>query len=275
MKKNWTPLLSIVIFLLTQGVGGAIATLICGNFDSQHSTIAISPEVLAWTTLLTGVVSILVIRLALKSINFKDAFKPSGARNPHNWGTGLIALTGALAALFGINLLSEQLALPNLMEDEFLDMSQSLIGAISIGVGAPIIEELVFRESITGHLLRNGYKPWMAIAYSALAFGIIHINPAQIPFAALIGIVLGILYWRTRNIWLCSIVHIANNSFAVYEMNRLGEKAKDYSYSDMLGGTGMVWTTMVASLLISAALLWMFCRTYKVADNVTDNSVSE
>lgn len=36
----------------------------------------------------------------------------------------------------------------------------------------------------------------------ALIFGVIHLNPAQIPGAALFGLILGWLYWRSGTIWI-------------------------------------------------------------------------
>ena len=49
---------------------------------------------------------------------------------------------------------------------------------------APLVEELLFRGAIEGHFLQTGKRPGMAILLSALIFGLIHVNPAQVPFAS-------------------------------------------------------------------------------------------
>ncbi|MDQ2793340.1 MAG: CPBP family intramembrane metalloprotease [Bacteroidota bacterium] len=60
-------------------------------------------------------------------------------------------------------------------------------------------------------LLRN-QRPWVAIGQSALLFGLIHFNPAQSVRAALLGLLLGWLYYRTRSLGLCIGLHALNNS---------------------------------------------------------------
>lgn len=72
----------------------------------------------------------------------------------------------------------------------------------------PISEELLFR----GVLLRL-LKPWgkqTAIVISALMFGAFHGNIIQIPFAFLVGLVLGYVTVE-YSIWWAIVLHIFNN----------------------------------------------------------------
>ena len=261
-------MLSALIFLGAQFVGGIIVTLLSVDLEqlvknpdaSENIQVKMSAETLALTTVITGIIAVVLVKWLLKSIHMKEAFTPRNIQSGSHLAWGLLAIIGAFAGIFSTNLLSEQLKLPNMLENEFLDMSQSLIGILSIGVIAPIVEELIFRESIEGQMLRDGASPQKAICLSALAFGIIHINPAQVPFAIIIGVVLGILYWKTRNILLCGLVHIANNMVAVIEMHVMGREAMEGSFADLMGSDAYVWGVMAASLLISAGLLWGFCK---------------
>lgn len=259
----WKPILSVVIFFGVQGVGGVVSVLF--NIFTGEKILHSNSDLISWTTLVTGIISVFLIALILKSIRLKKAFLASGANDVRNWGAGAIALIAAVAGIISINLLSEQVELPNWLESEFMDMSHSIIGIISVGIVGPIVEELVFRESIEGHLLRRGCKPWIAISVSALTFGIIHMNPAQIPFAALIGLILGILYWKTGNVWLCSILHIANNSYSLYEMRTLGPEAMNYRVTDEIGDIGTVWGIIAGCLIMCTALMWLFCKIYRPA----------
>ncbi len=270
--KNWKPLLSVVIFLGMQFLGGIIALLLNSDFintmqeaeetGNAPEQIQFTADELALTTTITGIISILVITFALKTIRVKETFTPSNIKHGKNFLYALIAIMGAFTGIFCTDLLSEQMNLPNMMEEQFIAMSKSPIGIISIGIAAPLVEELVFRESIEGEMLRGGISPLTAIGVSALAFGIIHINPVQVPFAFLIGIILGILYWKTRNVLLCSIVHIANNTIAVIQMNVMGDELKELSYNNIFGGTGITWSIMAGTLLVSVTLLWIFCKKF-------------
>jgi membrane protease YdiL (CAAX protease family) len=104
--------------------------------------------------------------------------------------------------------------LPNLAEHEFELIMASPFGYIIIGLMAPLVEEIVFRGAILRALLRWKSNPWIGILISAALFSVIHMNPAQMPHAFLIGILLGWMYYRTDSIIPVVIYHWVNNSVA-------------------------------------------------------------
>ena len=55
----------------------------------------------------------------------------------------------------------------------------------------------------------------MAIFISGLLFGLIHFNPVQSVFGFLAGMLLAWLYWRTRSVVPCIVVHVLNNALSV------------------------------------------------------------
>lgn len=75
----------------------------------------------------------------------------------------------------------------------------------------PILGEILFRGIILRGYLKN-YTPLKAILLSAFFFGIIHFNVAQFITAFLIGLFLGYLYWQTKSLSLCIVIHIAHNA---------------------------------------------------------------
>ena len=77
--------------------------------------------------------------------------------------------------------------LPNWIEDDLQMLMSSYWGYLAIGLLAPLAEEVVFRGAVLRSLLAQ-MKPWTAIAISALLFSIVHMNPAQMPFASRSGI---------------------------------------------------------------------------------------
>ena len=88
-----------------------------------------------------------------------------------------------------------------------------LYNILVIAVLPALLEEMVFR----GYLLRamRPYGDWFAVGFSALCFGLMHANIAQIPFAVIVGVALGWLYVMTDNIWLPVAVHFCNNAMSV------------------------------------------------------------
>lgn len=75
---------------------------------------------------------------------------------------------------------------------------------------APLVEELIFRGVIMHGLMRN-YRPGKAIFFSGLLFALFHLNPWQFPATFALGLILGWLMIRTRNIYLCIAGHAINN----------------------------------------------------------------
>jgi len=108
--------------------------------------------------------------------------------------------------------------LPDLLEDSFASIESSWAGVLAITIVGPVLEEMLFRGAITTELLKC-YNPKYAIFLSALFFGIFHLNPAQILTAFLIGLLLAWLYYKTQSLWPGILVHIMNNSLAVYFTN--------------------------------------------------------
>ena len=78
---------------------------------------------------------------------------------------------------------------------------------------APIFEEMIFRARLYNILSRNT-SPLMSASLSALAFGVVHLEPIVIIEALLVGVVLSYFYLSKRSIITPIILHIFNNAFA-------------------------------------------------------------
>lgn len=250
MKTIGKPLLAIIIFLVMQFIGGLFAVAATSFFGISSSNS------LALGLILSELITVSIL-FALKMIRSKT-FNPARVK----WKLTPMAFAAALLGIFATNLLSEQLNLPDLMKAQMGDMAKSAFGILAIAIIGPIVEELVFREAIIHNMLKNGAHRWQAILFSALAFGLIHFNPSQVPFAIIMGVILAVIYVKTNNIVLTSIIHIFNNSIAVIELNVLGEHSDEFSYSDILGGTAITWFYIIACAALSYGFLVSFWKKY-------------
>ena len=121
----------------------------------------------------------------------------------------------AFGAIIPSTWLQEQLPeLPNIAEQEFDMILRNRFGYFVVGLLAPFAEEVVFRGAVLRALLRWNRGPWVAIVISAFLFSAVHMNPAQLPHAFLIGVLLGWLYYRTNSIIPGMVYHVVNNSIA-------------------------------------------------------------
>ena len=159
-----------------------------------------------------------------------------------------------VAGMLFINLCSEFIGLPDLMQDTFRAMSRNVFGIISIAIMAPLVEELLFRGAIQGYMLRKGMKPLNAILIASAIFGIVHMNPIQIPFAFAIGLIFGWLYYRTGSVVPGIIGHFINNSIACLQMATLTEEEFNTKTIEWLGA-GPTYALFALSL---AVMIGMF-----------------
>ena len=84
-------------------------------------------------------------------------------------------------------------------------------------VGAPVAEELFFRGLLLRALAGRIGSP-AAVAISAVAFGLVHYEPLQLPVLVLFGVILGVLAVRTRRLGPSICAHAAFNAVAVYSI---------------------------------------------------------
>lgn len=98
----------------------------------------------------------------------------------------------------------------------------TIVISIQVIIIGPIIEELIFRKILLGKLLEKfSNRPIKAIVYSALIFGIVHLNIIQGVAAFGGGIILGLIYYYTKSIKATMFAHILNN-FLIIIPNPIG-----------------------------------------------------
>ena len=204
MKKALSYLL---IFIGLQLVGGAIITtlwnMVAGSSDQTAAK-------LITTTGVIGVVTIVIFLWTRYTV-----VSPTWLRT-RPWMVLFWSVMAALGAIIPSAWIQEQMPeLPNFVEQEFSTIMATPWGYLVIGLLAPFSEELVMRGAILRELLKSEkLTTWTAIAISALMFALIHMNPAQMPHAFLIGLLLGWMYYRTGSVLPGIAYHWANNSAA-------------------------------------------------------------
>ena len=204
----------VLVYFLMQIVGALFAGpfcllyayFVCGSFDMDKAReIAVAP------TMLLGFV-FMGLYLWRKNYLTGDKHLYSPVSIPYlAW-----SLLAGMASMYIIAVLMSELTfLPDLLDQTFDLLQSGWLGILCISVLGPILEELLFRGAITKELLRR-YSPANAILFSGLIFGIFHLNPAQIISACLIGFLLAWLYYKTRSLMACILIHIMNNGLSVY-----------------------------------------------------------
>ena len=269
MKTIWKVLYPALLFLLMQVVFSFLVPLVMilcqpslvkeiiakGTSSATFSSF-VTPATMAIVIILAGL-STCYILWRKGIVRLPEAFDGRSIR----WPQILLGILGVILGVFATDLLSEQLNLPNLIEAEMTEIVGTFWGVLAVAVIGPIVEELVFREGIQGSMLRSGVRPWVAAVVSALCFGIIHLNPAQVPFAFVVGLMLAVIYEKTGNVVITSLLHILNNSVSVALMRVLGDGAEDFTLTRWYNLSPLtVWYPIVVLGFLS---VWSLCLFYK------------
>jgi len=137
--------------------------------------------------------------------------------------------------------------------NKIFESDYGIYGAIlKVAIIAPVVEELVFRGVIMHGLMRN-YSKFTAVFVSALMFALFHLNPWQFPATFILGLLLGILMVRTRNIYLCILGHAINNGLVLVSIQ----------FSNQLQNTSFFQSSkssqlMISTLIAAIALVFIF-----------------
>ena len=170
------------------------------------------------------------------------------------WFTLLWVVFLGLGSILPLQWIYEQLniRLSMEMEEMFKSIMGNRWGYLALGILAPLAEEMVFRGAILRTLLNyfNGRMYWVPIIVSALLFGLVHGNMAQLLNAFLIGILLGWMYYRTESIVPGIVLHWVNNTVA-YTMYKLMPQMNDGKLIDFFHGNNrLMYMGLACSLLV-------------------------
>jgi uncharacterized protein len=145
-----------------------------------------------------------------------------------------------------------------------------LAAALTVGLGAGIGEELLFR-GVLYRLVEEGLGSWVALLVSAAFFGAVHLNNpgatlwAGLAIAIEAGILLALIYLVTRSLWVCMGLHAAWNftQGTVFGIPVSGTTASGWLVSSrsgpdwLSGGAFGAEASVVALALSSLVSAWL------------------
>lgn len=227
---NWETILQVIVvgfFFFSQ----VILPIILGGLGINPAAFDIRGKALYvfFSYLLMATGGLLVLYLSLKPFFPlpKDWFNFT-SNNWFWWGIG--GYLTAIPLVFFVSLLNQQLwqgkggSNPLLfLALEAQDKFALTIFFVTACIAAPIFEEIIFRGFLLPSLTRY-YSVGDSILFSALIFAIAHGSLAEaIPLATL-GLILGIVYTRSRSLLASIMVHSLWNSATLLTLFLLGSK---------------------------------------------------
>lgn len=264
MKKT---LLIIGAFILSQVLAGIITSVaVAIRMNMQGKSIVENFELSSSEMLIALMASEVVIVIATILICRK------GFKEPFLWRvsfrTGLtvviLSIVGFSALVILTEALAEQLSLPDYMKETFKTASLSSLSLWAMAVIGPISEEIAFRYGIVGSLLESKKMPtWLVVLISALIFSLLHMNPAQMLVAFILGLFLGWLYVITQSIWPCIICHVANNAASVILMREYSDNMEEVSLSSLIPDKTWLAIVLCGSAVVLLLSIFVLNRCVK------------
>lgn len=132
---------------------------------------------------------------------------------------------------------------------------QYFVSLLIIAVLPGITEEVLFRGGLQNMLTRWLKSPWAAILITSVLFSAVHLSWYGFLARFALGVVLGLIFHHTKNIWLNILAHFLNNGIAVTIMFVMVRQGKPI---DMAAQESYPWVVgIVAVALVIVLLRWL------------------
>jgi len=264
LPKSW--LLLIMLAVGGSLLGGLVNFLL----------LLIFPGFSGWGEIITYPIIFIppfaVIWFTLKLIDKEIAANPERAvysipvNNPDFGKMGaFLSVILIIPLVFTFNLITEPLTnwmeVPQFFKDFMLQVQSNKVSSFfAIVLFAPLLEELFCRGILLRGLLFH-ISPAKAIFWSALMFGIMHLNPWQAIPAFLLGLLMGWIYWRTNSLWSVILIHFVNNGFSFLITVLYPEMPFDYGFTDVIP-RGWYMVSYIFSLLFTVGVIYYMNKSY-------------
>ena len=183
------------------------------------------------------------------------------------WAVFAWAVVAAIGTMIPSMALQDAMPdVPDITKEAFSAIIRSDFGYTAICIFAPLVEELVFRGAVLRSLLSSNMgHPALAIVVSAVFFAAVHFNPAQMPHAFLVGLLLGWMYFRTGSILPGVAFHWTNNTIT-FVVCRLAPHLQDMTLLEIFQGNmrSMVLSIFFSLMILIPALYQLNIRMKKV-----------
>jgi membrane protease YdiL (CAAX protease family) len=233
-ERQWRAILALPVALAavvaaaaTYAIVGVIRAALTSPPDHHDGVVGVAlhgpPPLLTFSSTLTQDVALVVgaiIVAGLATPGVAPRPEDFGLRSARLWSSLGLVLAGygvfiALSAVWTSALdITDRENVP--VQLGTYDSGLALAAAVLlVCVIAPVCEELFFRGYVFSALRRRGL--FVAAGVTGLAFGLAHVVSSPIGFIvplAALGVILCLLYERTRSLYPCMALHALNNSIA-------------------------------------------------------------
>jgi len=135
-----------------------------------------------------------------------------------------------------------------------------ILAIVAIAVVPAIVEELYFRATLQKIITDWSGKPLLAVVITAILFSAFHFSYFGFLSRMSLGIVLGLIYYYTKTIWLPILMHFVNNAIGVSALYAVRNNPKKI---DQVMDSNLTYYWVIIGLI---ALFILFKQLKKTTD---------
>lgn len=227
-------------------------------------------------------VMLFIPALIFAKIVSKKSFTYLGLKSPIHYSQIFLVAAIAIAAMFlsgGLGELNKIIPIPKnwelifmKMEDDYAEQvmiignmknfSDYIISLIMIAILPAIFEELFFRGALQNLLINWLKNPHVAILVTSFLFSIIHFSYYGFLPRMALGLILGYIFYYSKNIWLSILAHFINNGIAITAMYYATSKGQ--SAKEIMNESYPIWMGVVALIIV----MYFMIRYKKVCEKL-------
>ncbi|MBO9591923.1 MAG: CPBP family intramembrane metalloprotease [Niabella sp.] len=135
----------------------------------------------------------------------------------------------------------------------FKSIPDLLISIVVLALVPAVCEEAFFRGGLQNFMYRGNRNLWLSVIVVSVIFSIVHMSGYGFLSRLALGVILGLIYQLSGNIWLSILAHFINNALAVIVMYTQVQSGKSIAeaMSDKSGSyLGLLAVPVVALLFM-------------------------
>ena len=131
-----------------------------------------------------------------------------------------------------------------------------ILSLLVMAAAPALVEEVLFRGGFQQVLIGWTKNKWAGIILTSVIFSAIHFSYFGFLPRLGLGIVLGLVFFYSKNIWLNILLHFLNNAFVVTQLYAVSRQGK--SIQKPMDESMPLWLGAIALVV-----LWILFRTFK------------
>ncbi len=174
------------------------------------------------------------------------------------------------------NLLKQAQQLENAYKNAMMNMAHMtsltdyLLAMLVMALAPAVFEEVLFRGAFQKVFVGWTKNAWAGIIITSILFSAIHFSFFGFLPRIALGLILGLIFYYTNNLWLSILLHFLNNGFVVTQLYILSAQGK--AIDKVMDETMPIWWGSIALILLVVLfrLLLAESNQLKTEKNVTN-----